>query len=232
MSDVAQLPLSLRYPPEQRFERFLPADAAAPELLRSAIADGGRVYLCGPAGSGKSHLLLASAAHAAAAGRQVAYLPLAALATQAVHLIEAQPVADLICIDQLDAAAGQPRLERALFALHNRQDDAGAALFYAARVTPDQLDLQLPDLRSRLGHCLRVALQPLDETRRKELLVARAEARGLAFEDAALDFLFRRVGRDLATLTELFERLDRASLAAQRRLTVPFLREVLERDGE
>jgi DnaA family protein len=59
-------------------------------------------------------------------------------------------------------------------------------------------------------------------------LVDRARARGLALEGPALDYLFRRVGRDLATLTALLDRLDRESLAAQRRLSVPFLREVLE----
>ena len=47
-------------------------------------------------------------------------------------------------------------------------------------------------------------------------------------EDAALDWLLVHAGRDLAGLAALLERLDRASLAAQRRITVPFLRQVLE----
>jgi DnaA family protein len=69
---------------------------------------------------------------------------------------------------------------------------------------------------------------PLDEAGRRELLRRRAEARGLQLDDGVLDYLFRRVGRDLGNLTALLDRLDRASLAAQRRLTVPFLRQILE----
>ncbi|MGQ0800891.1 MAG: HdaA/DnaA family protein [Pseudomarimonas sp.] len=249
MSKPAQLPLALRHPIEQRFQCFLPADAAEPPLLIAAIKGGQRVYIDGPSGSGKSHLLLACAAAASEVGKSVAYLPLATLGAHASAALEAQDCADLICIDELDAvhgasltpqrssqhadsaepSPGNTEVERALFALHNRQGDAGGTLIYAARAAPAELAIDLPDLRSRLAHCLRLTLKPLSEPQRRELLVARAQRRGLALEDAALDYLFRRVGRDLATLTTLLDQLDRESLAAKRRLSVPFLREVLER---
>jgi DnaA family protein len=70
-------------------------------------------------------------------------------------------------------------------------------------------------------------LAPLDDDGRREVLRQRARRRGLAMDEAALDWLMRRVGRDLASLTQLFDRLDRAALAAQRRLSVPFLRATL-----
>jgi DnaA family protein len=231
VSGSIQLPLALRYPVEQRFECFLPVDAAEPGMLRRAITAGERVYINGPAGSGKTHLLLASAAEFDASGGSVAYLPLAGLGAHLTAVVQSQPATGLICIDDLDHAAGDADAELALFALHNRQGDAGGALLYAASGPPETLRLTLPDLRSRLGHCLQLPLISLDETQRRELLVARARARGLALEDTALDYLFRRVGRDLGNLTALLDRLDRASLAAQRRLTVPFLRQVLESGG-
>ena len=93
---------------------------------------------------------------------------------------------------------------------------------------PAALPLVLPDLRSRLEQCTRVALEPLDEAGRREVLRQRAARRGLELDDAVLDYLFRRVGRDLGALTALLDRLDRASLAAQRRITVPFLRAQLD----
>jgi DnaA family protein len=85
----------------------------------------------------------------------------------------------------------------------------------------------LPDLRSRLGQCTQVPVPALDEPARRAVLRRRAERRGLLLDDAVLDFLFRRFGRDLGTLTALLDRIDRASLAAQRRITVPFLRGLL-----
>lgn len=63
------------------------------------------------------------------------------------------------------------------------------------------------------------------------MLRLRARRRGLAIDEAAIDWLLRRVDRDLSSLTRLLDQLDRASLAEQRRITVPFLRQVLGGDG-
>ena len=115
----------------------------------------------------------------------------------------------------------------ALFDAHNRARAAGVALVYAARDIPDAIGFGLPDLRSRLGQCTRITLSPLDDEGRREVLRQRAQRRGLVMDDAALDWLLKRVGRDLGGLTALLDRLDRASLAAQRRITVPFLRQTL-----
>ena len=93
--------------------------------------------------------------------------------------------------------------------------------------TPAALGFVLPDLVSRLAQCHRIALSPLDDDGRREVLRLRARHRGVAFDDAAIDWLLKRVDRDLASLASLLDRLDRESLAAQRRLTVPFLRQVL-----
>jgi DnaA family protein len=100
-------------------------------------------------------------------------------------------------------------------------------VLYTARGIPDDIGLDLPDLRSRLQQCLRVMLDPLDEAGRRDVLRERAQRRGLVLEDAALEWLLTRTDRDLGALVALLDRLDRASLAAQRRITVPFLRSVL-----
>ena len=85
----------------------------------------------------------------------------------------------------------------------------------------------IPEPTYGLQQCVRIALDPLDDSGRAEVLRLRAQRRGLQLEDAAIDWLMRRVDRDLASLTALLDRVDRASLAAKRRITVPFLREVL-----
>ncbi|RPE81034.1 DnaA regulatory inactivator Hda [Vulcaniibacterium tengchongense] len=233
---VPQLPLSLRYPPDQRLDTYVAAPAGALAQLR-ALAEGagpgfGGLYLAGPSGVGKTHLLLAACAAAETAGRRAAYLPLAAAAGRLRDALEALEGNDLLALDGLEAAAGVREDEVALFDAHNRARAAGASLVYAARDIPDALGLGLADLRSRLGQCARIVLAPLDDDARREVLRQRAQRRGLVLEDAALDWLLRRVGRDLGGLTALLDRLDRASLAAQRRVTVPFLRQTLGGAGE
>ncbi len=233
---VPQLPLALRYPPDQRLDTFVHAPDGVIEQLR-ALAEGtgdardnalqDNVFIVGPAGFGKTHLLLATCAATEAAGRRAAYLPLVAAAGRMRDALESLEGNHVIALDGVDIIAGQREDEVALFDAHNRARAAGVVLVYAARDIPDAIGLSLPDLRSRLGQCTRVTLMPLDEEGRRDVLRQRAQRRGLVLEEAALDWLLKRVDRDLGALTSLLDRLDRASLAAQRRITVPFLRQTL-----
>ena len=240
-----QLPLGLRFPPDQRLHGYRDAPTGLLALLTtlaSGEGNGGQfqpsqlrssqlrssIFLSGAAGAGKSHLLLASCAEAAIHDNAVAYLPLKLFGARAADALAHQGAVRLACVDDVQTIAGDRDAQVALFDLHNRVRDGGGALLYAAAATPLQLDLALPDLRSRLAQCTQFALSVPDESQRRAILLARAQARGLELDDAVMDWLFRRVDRDLATLTALLDRLDRASLAAQRRITVPFLRGVLD----
>lgn len=227
---VPQLPLALRSPPDQRLSRYVAPPAGLPEALRALAADAAAagIYVHGAHATGKTHLLLATCAEAEARGQRVAYLALRGLRGRVRDAADGLDAADLLALDDMDAIAGSREDEIALFDLHNRLHDAGRGVLYAADAAPDALPLVLPDLRSRLAQCARWTLPVLDDAGRAELLRQRAAARGLDLDDAALEWLLRRCSRDLGSLTAIFERLDRASLAAQRRLTVPFLRQVLE----
>ena len=229
MPPAPQLPLALRYPPDQRLETFVAAPAGAIAQLRALAGAAGSewVYVAGPAGVGKTHLALAACAAAEDAGRGAAFVPLKAAVGRLGDALEAFDGHALVALDGLEAIAGHREDEVALFDFHNRARQAGSGVLYTASVAPDALPLTLPDLRSRLSQCARVVLAPLDDADRRDVLRERAQRRGLALEDAAIDWLLRRRGRDLATLTGLLDVLDRASLAAQRRITVPFLREAL-----
>ena len=220
MKAVPQLPLALRYSPDQRFETFVGAPQGALEQLQALATGeaGDRIYLAGAPGTGKTHLALATCA---AAGR---------LGEALEALADARDAGgpSLLALDGLDAIAGNREDEVALFAFHDRARSAGLRVLYVGSVGPDRLPLGLPDLRSRLSQCARIVLAPLDDAGRRQVLLDRARRRGLVLEPAALDWLLVRAGRDLTGLAALLERLDRASLAAQRRITVPFLRQVLE----
>ncbi|KRG86356.1 DnaA regulatory inactivator Hda [Stenotrophomonas sp. CW117] len=227
---VPQLPLALRYPPDQRLESFIGAPDGALAQLRAAATGGSRdwIYLVGPAGSGKTHLALAVCAAAEQAGRGSAYLPLQAAAGRLHDALEALEGRDVVALDGLDAIAGRREDEVALFDFHNRARAAGVTLLYTATAAPDALGLVLPDLRSRLSQCGRIVLDALDDDGRGAVLRERAIRRGLALDEAAIDWLLTRTGRDLGGLVVLLDRLDRESLAAKRRITVPFLRKVLD----
>ena len=220
-----QIPLELRYEPDQQLDAFHGRDelrALVGEVARGERGDW--LFLAGPDGSGKTHLLIAACALARARGGDASYLPLASVAGRVADALAGQARAALVCLDGVDAIAGHPDDEVALFHFHNAARSAGARVLYAASAMPAALPIALPDLRSRLEQCTRIALEPLDEADRREVLRQRAARRGLELDDAVLDYLFRRVGRDLASLGTLLDRLDRASLAEQRRLTIPFLK--------
>lgn len=227
---VPQLPLALRYPPDQRLENFIAAPAGViPQLHGLAQAQGADwLYVAGAAGTGKTHLALALCAAAQQAGRRSAYLPLMAASGRLRDALDALEGNDVVALDGLEAIAGRRDDEIALFDFHNRARSAGLNLLYAAREVPDTLGLILPDLRSRLSQNARILLHPLDDASRAEILRDRAQRRGLVLEETAIDWMLSRTDRNLASLVALLDRLDRESLAAQRRITVPFLRQVMD----
>jgi DnaA family protein len=227
MSD--QLPLTLHWPKQQRFETYLAgANGVALAALRAAAtADGGCVFLSGAPATGKSHLLLASCAAAADRGLTAQYLPLAALARDRTEALRAMGGSSLIALDDVQAIAGDGAAERALFDLYNRGRAARCTLLFAASAPPAALGIVLPDLVSRLAACIQLTLRPLAEPLRREAFRQRALARGLVLEERVLDWLLTHTDRDLGSLAALLDRIDRASLSAKRRITVPFLRRLL-----
>jgi DnaA family protein len=136
---------------------------------------------------------------------------------------------EIVCLDDVHAIAGNETWERALFDVFNRLRDSGSTLLVSAEKRPDQSGFGLPDLVSRLGWGVTYTLKPLDEDDVLKALGCRANARGLELPDDTAQFLLRRFPRDLPSLFALFDTLDTASLVEQRRLTIPFVKTVLDR---
>ena len=230
----SQLPLALRWPAQQRFESFVTGAGNETALGLAREAAQGAVpwiYFAGPAGSGKSHLLLAACAEASARNRHAQYVSLATLSGAPETALRALGGSDLLALDDIGAIAGDAAAEHALFDLYNRCKMEKSTLLFAALAPAAQLGLGLPDLVSRLSSCTQATLKPLDDGARREAVRQRAQARGLVLDDAVLDWLFTHAPRDLGSLTALLEHIDRETLAAQRRVTVPFLRKLLQSDG-
>ena len=230
MIGVPQLPLALHYPRDQRLESFIGApDGALAQLHAIAVgASHDWVYLEGAAGTGKTHQALAMCSSAEQAGRLPTYVPLASVVGRVRVALEGLEQRELVALDGLDAVAGNREDEIALFDFHNRARAADVTVLYTAQKSPGELGLVLPDLRSRLGACQQALLKPLDDAERRDVLRKQAAERGIELDDTVLDWLFNRYARDLGALLDLLDRLDQASLAAQRRITVPFLRGFLK----
>jgi len=248
-----QLPLALRWPAQQRFDAYVRGDNGVAIGLLSEAAQSAAapwVFLAGMAGSGKTHLLIAACAAANASGRDAQYLSLRRVAADGAPAalqsgvdagaavsrpdiattLRALQGSQVLALDDVDAIAGSAEAEHALFDLYNRARSDKATLLFSAAAPPAQAGFDLPDLVSRLSACAQFALKPLADAERREALRLRAQARGLMLDDSVLDWLFARTQRDLGSLTALLDRLDRESLAAQRRITVPFLRQLLDAD--
>jgi DnaA-homolog protein len=224
---MRQLPLGVTLRANAVFANF--AKGANAEVL-AALEGPGRdpIWIWGSRGCGKTHLLQAVCA---AASGPAAYFPLRERTAPPAALLGLASCRE-ICLDDADAAAGERDWEEALFGLYNEARDAGSRLILAAASPPSQLEWRLEDWRSRAGASIVYHVRELDEAGRAEALNLRASQRGIALPPETLDYLMKRVPRDLPSLLDLLDELDEASLAAQRRLTIPFIRAALERHAD
>jgi DnaA family protein len=227
---MRQLPLGVRLQDRAVFASFLPGrNLQALEHVRALASGGGGgvAWLAGPAGSGKTHLLQAACA-AAGASRRVGYFPLAELSPLGSGVLEGLRDIECLCLDDVQAVAGNGEWERALFGLFCAVEERGGRLIAAADAPPALLAWALPDLASRFAASAVFQLRVLDEAEQRQALKLRAQVRGLDLPEETARYLQRRFPRDMRTLYELLDTLDEAAIIAQRRLTVPFIRSVLQ----
>jgi DnaA-homolog protein len=222
---VKQLALGVRLRAGAVFDSFWPGqNGEAVAALRAPSVTP--LWLWGAHGSGKTHLLQAVCA---AAGEDAAYFPLdrsAALPPEALSGFERTSV---LCLDDADAVAGDLMWERALFRLFNDAAELRSRLIFAAVAPPRQGEWRLKDWRSRAAACVVYQLREPDDAGRIEALRLRAAQRGLQLPLETSEYLLKRIPRDLRSLFEVLDQLDEASLEAQRRLTIPFIRDALEK---
>jgi DnaA family protein len=227
---MKQLALGVMLRANALFANFYPGpNEEVLAALRRPGADP--IWIWGSAGCGKSHLLQAVCA---ATEGPAAYIPLSPVSGQTLPPEALRGFADCraVCVDDVDAAAGDLGWEQALFRLFNEAQESRARLVFAARAAPRQIEWRLHDWRSRAAACVVYQVRELDEAGRARALELRAAQRGLNLPPETLDYLMKRVPRDLRSLFDILDELDEASLAAQRRLTIPFIRDALEKHAD
>ncbi len=204
---MKQLLLDIQPPARPSLENFV-VGRNAEALHHLRLAAGGSpearfIYLWGAAGSGKSHLLQACTDLARARN-----LPLA-------------------IVDDVHAMSDEEQI--ALFNFYNelRASAHAGALIVAGEAAPTQMGLR-DDLATRLSWGLVYQLHPLSDQEKAEALRTHAADRGMRLPDEVVDYCLSHLRRDLPTLMATLAALDEWSLTAQKPVTVPMLRKLLQ----
>jgi len=229
---MEQLSLEVRLADHALFDTFFDGSNAAAahalqDMLRSRVS--AVLWLWGPAETGKTHLLQACVNAADGQELRAGYLPLGPDSELSPEALDGMGDLDVVCIDDVDAIAGDRQWEQAMFLLFENLLQHGARLILAARQAPLHCDFRLPDLASRFSSGATFRLHPLSDEDKLKAMQLRADWRGLALPDDTARYLLARVDRSFNRLLELLDQLDRKALAAQKRLTVPFVKSALEK---
>jgi len=236
MKNIAQLVLSVQLPDDEIFDNYLSkSNFAAVSQLGLFLDDTQHeqlnkprcFYLFGLSGVGKSHLLHASSAYVAKLNKTSVCLSCAELLTLSVDVLDGLEQINVICLDDIQLLTGNKIWEQAVFDLYNRVLEQNNYLVVSGDQSVNQLGLTLPDLVSRLSWGLTEQLKPLSDGEKITALQFRASKRGLILSDDAANFLLNRLSRDMASLIASLDALDKASIREQRKITIPFIKDVL-----
>lgn len=166
------------------------------------------IGIIGPEGAGKSHLVNVwrsrSGAEAVAAQQ---------LSEAAVTLFEETRV---LAVEDIDQGIADQRI---LFHLLNLAREKAGSLLITSRVAPGEIEITLPDLRSRLRALPLVSIEPPDETLLKSVLVKLFADRQLAVEPHVVNHLALHMERSMEAANRVVAAVDRLALARQRKVT-------------
>lgn len=226
-----QLPVKFEFRANQTFDDFYPGcnQEIIDQLRRAAAGTGEQlVFLWGEEGHGKSHLLQACCYEASNQGVSAFYLDLSDPALTNPELFSGLEDIEIVCLDNIDLLPGREHWELAFFNFFNQHRDRNHRLILSASCAPNSLNFALPDLKTRMSWGLSLKIQPLDDNDKIAALTHKAQQMGFEIAPQAARFLLTHYDRDLPSLWLMLDKLDWASLAAKRKLTIPFLKQVLE----
>lgn len=226
----AQLPLAIQLRGSATFDAFVPGpNTLLLQILQGMVnADSERqLYFWGGAGVGKTHLLQAVCHKAATCGLTATFLSLRDLLAHGTAVLDDLSVLDMICLDDVEILAGHRQWETALFNLINEVRAANCRLIMTATANIPVLEIELKDLVSRLAWGPVFQLKDISDAEKIEVLQKRASAKGMELGQDVARFMLRHYRRNMASLCAQLDYLDQISLAAQRKLTIPFIKSVM-----
>ena len=230
MTLTRQLPLNFEFRVNQTFDDFFSgSNLEVINHLKKTIEGNGErlIFLWGQSGQGKSHLLQACCHQAQSQQLSSFYFAFSAFELPDSVMLSGLDKLDIICFDNIQHIAGNPIWEQAFFNFFNLHRDQDHTLILSASCPPNEIAFQLPDLKTRLNWGLTLKIQPLCDEERITALIFKAGRMGFEISPQVGRFLLTHYDRDLSSLWVLLTKLDRASLAAKRKLTLPFLKQIL-----
>ena len=236
MKNTGQLTLSVQLPDDETFGSYVSeSNCAVVSQLKLFIEPNqttklnqpNSFYLFGLTGVGKSHLLHACSAYAAQLNKTSVCLSCAELLLLSVEVLDGLEQIDVICLDDIQLIAENKFWQQAIFDLYNRILEQNNYLLISGDQSATQLGLSLPDLVSRLSWGLTEQIKPLDDDEKVTALQYRASKRGLTLSSEATNFLLNRLSRDMGNLITSLDILDKESIREQRKITIPFIKDVL-----
>lgn len=228
---INQLTLGVGLKDEATFANFYAGKNAhlVTALTKSAHGEGEHfLYFYGTGGLGCTHLLQACCHEAHQSKRSAVYIPLSNIQDFTPAIFDGLENLNLVCIDEIHHIAGKPEWEEAFFHTYNRILDANSHLIVTTNVAPKGLGLTLPDVVSRLTWGVVFQMQGLSDDEKLQIIIMRAERRGLTLSEEVGKFILNHCPRHMSTLFAALDAIDKMSLAAQRKLTIPFIKAVLQ----
>lgn len=228
-----QLALNVNLKEGLRFESFFAEEGSANSellnILQSFVGtpEAQQNIVWGESLSGKTHLLQACCAKHAENNQSVSYIPLKLLSLHGAEVLHGLANSSLVVVDDVDSVIGDKVWETALFNLINQTRDKQQLLLLSSTNNPRQLECVLPDLASRLIWGGSYQLQTLSDEDKPKALKAKAAQRGFELSDRVVDYLFRHYPRDIESLMDILDKLDQESLRLKTKITVPFVKQVL-----
>ena len=185
------------------------------------------IYIWGPQGTGKTHLLQAACKQANEMDWHVTYIPLEQYRDFSIDILDGLGKLDLVCIDDLEFIIDNIEWQQRVTLLFNEIRDNKNSIIISSKISPNNIRIDLDDLKSRLvwGHVFKI--KAADDELKIKILKKEANERSFNLNDDVVEFLIRRSNRDLTSLIEILDEIDRSSLAAKRKITVPFVKELI-----
>jgi DnaA family protein len=236
MRNTSQLTLSVQLPDDETFDSYLSESNRSVVSQLTLFIEQSQVtkpnqpnsfYLFGLTGVGKSHLLHACSAYASQLNKSSVCLSCAELLLLSVEVLDGLEQMDVIFLDDIQLIADNMLWQQAIFDLYNRVLEQNNCLLISGDQSVTQLGLSLPDLVSRLSWGLTEQVKPLGDTEKVTAIQYRASKRGLTLSSEAANFLLNRLSREMGNLIASLDILDKASIREQRKITIPFIKDVL-----